>query len=792
MESQGIKINFKEEFFKYLRFWPWIMLSVLIAFGASFFFLRYSKEEFQTTAKIQILDNSNSDFKMPSDAVSIFGTGKVNLENEVEIMKSSRIIGAVVDDLDLTTEVFSVGNIKSDEIYDNVPFRIFWAQEKEEINTKSLSFEFQITKTGYKLNNELKEYKFGVTNFDLKIPFKLDLVATNLFSKIEGKKYLIILNKKKNTTQSIARKIKIEYVGNQSEILKIALTGQNGNKISTIVNTLIDVFNNDGIKDRQLIFKKTIEFVDNRFEYLFEELDSIEKSKATFKTQHKLSYVEADAGVLMQNTQDSQTKLDNAVAQIALSKIMLLTLNKSGKFELLPPNIGFNSLETNNLVNAYNEQVLKRNKLIEAGAGEANPIIKSVTGQVNELRNNIKSTIIGYQKTLNFNKNELERISNEDKQKYGIMPSNEKSLRSIERQQSIKETLYVLLLQKREEAAINLAIINPSVKVVDYAIYESQPIGFEKTSIYLTALLIGLLLPLLIIFAYYFLDTKIHTKDDIEAVVKSFPIIAEIPFIETENKVIQFLDRSVLSESFRILRTNLNYLAPILFDKGNVLFITSTIKGEGKTFVSLNLAITLSTLGKKVILVGADLRNPQLHKTLNIDRSNSRGVTNFLVDNTVTIESLKAKNLSHNLKFDIIFSGIIPPNPAELLSNGRFELLLEDLKKEYDYVVVDTAPTLLITDTTLVTHLADAVLYVARANFTEKKLLKFIAGLKDYNNIKNIGIVLNNVGEEKSNGYGYGYSYNYNYGYGYGYDNDNFKAESAVKKITKWFLKKNN
>lgn len=785
MESKEVKINFKEEFFKYYQFWYYIILSVLITLSIAFFYLRYSKDEVETSAKIQILDNSNSDFKLPSDAISIFGGGKINLENEVEIMKSSRIIGAVVDSLNLTTEIYSVGKIKSDELWTNAPFKIFWAEEKEALNEKTISFEIKITPQGYKLNDKSKEYKFGETNFDLQIPFKLELRSTHQLSKIEGKIYSIVLNKKKNVTQAIAGKIKIEDIGNQSEILKIVLSGQNSNKINSIVNTLIDVFNQDGIKDRQLIFKKTIEFVDNRFEYLFSELDSIEKSKANFKKKNELSYLEADAGLLMANNQEAQAKLDNATAQIALSKIMMLTLNKSTDLELLPPNIGIDNLEINNLISTYNEQVLKRNKLIEAGAGASNPIIKSVTDQLNQLKNNIKASIIGYQKTLDFNKNELNRIAALDKENYGKMPSNEKSLRSIERQQTIKETLYILLLQKREEAAINLAIINPSIKVVDYAIYESQPIGLEKTYIYLTAFLIGLLLPLFIIYGHYYLDSKIHNKEDIELGVKSFPVIAEIPFIKSEDKVIQFLDRSVLSESFRILRTNINFLAPVGLNKGSVLFVTSSIKGEGKTFVSLNLAITLSTLGKKVILVGADLRNPKLHKNLNLDRSNGIGVTNFLIDDSIKIDKVKAKNLPNNIKFDIIFSGIIPPNPAELLSNGRFEFLLEELKKEYDYVIVDTAPTLLVTDTTLVIQLSDIVLYVARANFTEKKLLKYIAGLKDLNSIKNMGIVLNNVGEEKSNSYGYGYSYNY--GYGYGYENDNSKKDTLISKVKKWF-----
>ncbi|MDI1256574.1 MAG: polysaccharide biosynthesis tyrosine autokinase [Flavobacterium sp.] len=783
MESQGFKINIKDELFKYLRHWYWIVLSVFVALFITYFFLRYTKDLYQTAAKIQILDNSNAAFKLPTEGVSIFGSGKVNLENQIEIMKSSRIIGAVADSLHLTTTIYSVGKIKSNELWKNAPFKVVWAVEKDSLSDKSTSFEITITENGYTIAGNPKEFHFGVTNFDAPIPFKLILNSNTLPSKINGKSYLITLIKEKNLIQSIARNLEIDYVGNQSEILKISLIGENSDKINTIVNTLINVFNEDGIKDRQLVFKKTIEFVDERFEYLFNELDSIERNKANYKKENELSYIESDAGLSMQTYHESETKLDNAKAQVALSKIMLLTLNKTVGYELLPSNIGIENNEINGLVANYNDQILKRNKLLNAGGGEANPMVKEASSQALQIKNNIKASIIGYQKTLEFNKEELNRISSLEKVKYGKMPSNEKSLRSIERQQSIKESLYILLLQKREEAAINLAIINPSVKVVDYAIYTAEPIGPQQKGIYLTALLLGLLLPFGIIYVYNILDTKIHTKEDLKAGIPDITLIAEIPYIESENKTIEFIDRSVLSESFRILRTNIKYIVPAS-DAAKVLFVTSTIKGEGKTFVSINLALTLSALDKKVILVGADLRNPQLHKTLNVDRFNTKGVSNFLFDPATQIDDIKTKNLGGgNLKFDVIFSGIIPPNPAELLSNGRFDLLIAALKKEYDYVIVDTAPTLLITDTTLITHLSDSILYVIRANYTEKKLLKFISNLKDFNAIKNIGIILNDVGQNK----GYRYGYSYNYGYGYGYENDDANtAPKLTSKVKHW------
>jgi capsular exopolysaccharide synthesis family protein len=785
LESKKNNFNIKQEILKYLSYWKWIVLSVFLSMTASYFYLRYASDVYQTSAKIKILDNTNTAFKLPSDNVSIFGNTETSKGNEIVIMKSSRIIGAVVDSLNLTTEIYGVGRIKSVELWKNAPFKVIWAKEKDSLTSQQTSFQIVLTKKGYEIKGNNKEYKFGETNFSTPVPCKIILKNNSFLNKAVGSAYQINLKTRKNVIQSISNSIAIDYVVKQSDILSLTLNGFNQEKINDIINTLMEVFNQDGIQDRQLVSKKTIEFVDDRFKFLFNELDAIETSKANFKKNKELSYVEADASILMQNNYESKSKLETANTQIALAGLMTNALNASKGLELLPSNIGIDNGEVNGLVADYNEQILKRNKLMQSGGGEANPMIKETTTLALQIKNNIKTSIIGYKNVLELNRNEVSRISRSDKAKYSKVPYNEKGVRAIERQQSIKESLYILLLQKREEAAINLAITNPSIKIVDYAIFSTTPIAPERNVIFITALLLGIIIPLGIIYVYYLFDNKINSKEDLESLLPNVPVIAEIPFIETDNKTIQFLDRSILSESFRILRNNINYINPIK-DRGSILFVTSTIKGEGKTFVSLNLAITLSSLGKKVILVGADLRNPQLHKKLDLERPNLKGVTNYLYDTNVKIDDIKMGHLTDaNLNFDIIFSGTIPPNPAELLSNGRFEMLLNEIKHEYDYIIVDTAPTLLVADTTLITHLADTVLYVTRANFTEKKLLKFISNLKTLNSIKNIGIILNNVGQNK----GYGYSYSYNYGYGYGYDNEITKPKNIHTKMKKWYKK---
>jgi capsular exopolysaccharide synthesis family protein len=777
MQSQPIKINLKEEFLKYLSYWKWILLSTLITLLTCYFYLRYASDVYETSAKIQVLDSSSSSFEMPNAGVSIFGTNKVNLENQIENLKSSRIIGNVVDSLNLTTEVYSEGRVKSYELWDNVPFDVIWSLEKDSLKNKLASFEIEITKGGYKLNDSEKEYLFDKTNFDYKIPFKLRLKSKTSLQKFEGRSYAIYLKDRKKISQSISRKLAISYVGNQSDILKIGLTGYNAEKITSIVNTLMVVFNNDGVKDRQFVHQKTVDFVDKRFEYLYNELDSIEQSKANYKRYNEVVNVDSDASILMQRTYQSKSDLDKANTQLTLSKLMLLSINKSKGLELLPPNVGFENQEINTLIEGYNQQVFKYNKLVQSGGGESNPMVKETLNQATQLKNNVKSSIIGYQKVLEINKIELEKINSDEKSNYGSVPNKEKNIRSIERQQTIKENLYVLLLQKREEALVNLAITNPCIKVVEYSSFSDSPIFPDRKTYFGMALLIGFIIPFVVIYSNKLYNNKIQSKEDIEEDIKDIVVISEIPSIKNEEKKVAHLDRSILSESFRILASNIKYIAPLKKD-GNIIYVTSSVKGEGKTFVSTNLAITLASFGKKVILVGADLRNPQLHNTFDV-KKNLVGVTHYLYDDKITTKDIIIPNLEKESSLDIIISGIVPQNPAELLSNGRFELLLSELANSYEYIIVDTAPNVVVTDTSLILELADMVLYVTRSNFTEKRLLKYISDFKKLNAIKSMGLILNNV--ELNNRYGYKYNYGYNYGYG------NQEDKNTNKSIFKWF-----
>lgn len=787
-DNQAQNINIKEEIFKYLAFVHWIVFGAILALTLAYFYLRYSEETYQSSNVIKVLDNNNSGFKMPTDALSFISKGKVNLENETEVLRSTLLIEQVVEALDLQQTYYSKGKIKETDLGPTAPFYVIWRGIAKEVENIESELDLKLTSKGFYLEGQKDLKYYGKTYNYNENKFSVFLKDSNNNKPIDGN-YKVVKSSKEKTILSIKERLTISPVGKQSELLSLTVTATHPETAANIANKLASVFDEDGIRDRQLVHEKTIEFVNERFSFLFKELDSIETNKANYKRNESLADFQADAGILLASKSGTNAELNAAKTQEVLSEILIETLNKTKPNELLPANIGIEHIEVASLINQYNELILQLQKVLQS-VGEKHPAVVELRDTQKELKNNIKVSLNTYRKVVQSKIAAISQISSGQSQQYAALPFQEKAIRSIERQQEIKEALYIILLQKREEAAVNLAIINPSIKMVDFAKPMNVPVSPKRTIIYLAAFLLGAGIPFGIIYLYLLMDTKIHTKKDVEMVIKEIPVIAEIPHISEDSKMVKYLDRSVLSEAFRMLRTNLNFLIKQA-NHSQVIFTTSTIKGEGKTFVSMNLALTLSTLGKKVILVGADLRNPQLHKMLNISR-HQKGVTNYLHDTVTKWEDIIEKGQRFDTKCDFIFSGTIPPNPAELLCNGRFELLLEELKRKYDFVVVDTAPTLLVTDTTLIANLADLLVYVTRANHTDKNLLHYINELKSLKKIKNVGIVLNNVGEQKGYGYkyGYSYSYKYNYGYGYGYSADESgKKKSKISFIAKWFKK---
>jgi capsular exopolysaccharide synthesis family protein len=759
-------LDLKQEVRRYLQYWPWFVLALVITMISAYVYLRYAPRVFETYSKIKILDESDG-LELPTSAF-IFKRSNINLENEIEILTSYLIIDRVVRELNLNTSFFEEGTIQTTQI-DVLPLEFQQIIHPDSI-TKPIVYKLKINETGIEvINNETENVytfpEYATYTKEHRLPFNIKMDTSNTANNLIDKTYIIKFSPIKTTALGLKSRIEVEAIGEQSDLLKLAIKGESKELSEKILNSLMDVFNRDGINDRQLVSQRTIDFIEERFVYLAQELDSIEINQEVFKQKNNIVDIATDAELGLQQRAQSEEELFKLQNQLALSKLLENSLNANSESGLLPANIGLENAGINALISEYNLSVINRDKLANSG-GSNNPTVKLAARQVIDLKSNINRSLKAYTKQLESSLSQLKGRNQKFAGRVSQIPEQERLFKAIQRQQKIKESLYLLLLQKREEAAINLAITEPSIKVVENALSGVYPISPKRNIVYAGALLGGLLIPFGILYLMFMLDTKLHNKEDITNFNPKIPVIGEIPDLRKTNNIIftDPNDRSALAESFRILSSNVNYILPVKEDeKGKVIYCTSTIKGEGKTYISLNLSLALSSINKKVLLIGADLRNPQIHTHINQDK-HKPGLSNYLHDIGYNWKDALINGFDKHPNHHIILSGSIPPNPAHLLTNGRFKKLIEEAKEIYDYVIVDTAPTILVTDTMLISQLADATIYLVRANYTEKNLLKFSKELDETKKLKNMAYVINSVGASKS--YGYGYNYGYNYGYG--------------------------
>lgn len=793
LDTQEKHTNFDllEQFFFYLRYWYYFLISVVICFFVVKYYLNHTVPVFESKAKVKIIDDSKNSIVLPTTA-ALFGKSKVNLDNEIEVLKSYRLLEQVSKNLNLNNQYYNVGYLNNIEIWKNRPFTIDWLDNSVVMDDKSISFEIEIANDGYKVVNSSsssKVHQFNTVQYINKLPYKLSLqVGTNL-KDLNGRKFLIVHATIQSVALNLSKNLNIVNSNKNSDVLILSLAGANSDKSEIILNEIITQFDIDGLNDRRLVSQRTIDFVNTRFKSLEKQLDSVETNKANYKRNNELTFIDADASTATLGKINSTDGVFQVETQIALSKVLEQTVKSDKKLGLMPANIGLTNGSINGLITEYNTVVLERERQSLSGLSN-NPVIQSLNSKLTSLKSNIVESIKSYQQELQVSLTKNDYVKKSSNQKFSAIPNNEKVLRNIERQQNIKETLYLLLLQKREEAAVNVAIASSSIKIIDYALTSSSPVAPKKSMYYLLSVLVGLLLPFSFLYIRFLFDDKLHTKEDVLKLTRNKIILSEIPHINGENRLTGLNDRSILGESFRILRTNLTYIFPLKKESiGQSILITSTIKGEGKTFTALNLSISFSIMNKRVLLIGADMRNPQLHNYLNIQK-NQHGLQDYLHDMSVDWHST-VNNYLDNANLDIILSGAIPPNPAELLSNGRLEKLVEEAKKEYDFVIIDTPPTLLVTDTLVISHLADTSLYVVRADFTPKKILEFSVNLSEKGKLKNMAYVINNVGSNYKGyaAYGYNYKYNYAYGYGYGYDDAENIKKPFIKRLFSLFKK---
>ncbi len=777
IQSDEGSFDLIKEFFKYFFFWKYFLFSLIVFLFFAFLIQRYSPKIYQTNAKIQVLDKKQNNLEMPT-AEDLFSSSKINLENEMEIITSASILEEVIANLNLNLFVEGVGEITKSHIL-NYPFTI----NRKFISDSAIIFSYnlKIDDKRLEITNLVNNDKYIFDNLHTKdkihdLPFDITNVA---LEKWNESSYNINFINSYTLIEQFKEVIILSQVGKKSDVINLSFDNPNSQYAREVLNEIIEVFNNDGIRDRQLIHKRTIDFVNDRFKFLSSELESIELEKQAYKTNNNLVDLASNSTISLERNLMSEENLFSNENQIFLVTNLLNEMS-SLNYKLLPSNIGIENIEVNSLVNSYNDLFLERKKLITS-AGPKNPYVEQLDNSILEIRENISFSLNSYLSQLYLLKEKLTKKSNSIKSDVANIPSQEKNLRSIERNQKIKEALYLFLLQKGEEAQISFVVTEPSIKVVEYAISNIQPIYPRTIYIFLAAIALGFLIPFLILYFIFLFDNKIQSREDLEKF--SLNIIGEIPFFDmSENQKIFTNpdDRSIISESFRILMSNLRYLQKN-DSKSNVILVTSSIKGEGKTLNALNLALSFSSVGQKVLLIGCDLRNPQIHKYINSDK-NIPGLVDFLVDNKTEWKK-NIINPFDSQPIDILLSGPLPPNPLSLINNGNIDILIKDARKTYDHIIIDSAPTLLVADTQFLIKKSDILIFLTRCNISDKHVLSHVSKISNQPET-NVGVILNGVGQKNSYGYSYGYrygygynyKYSYNYGYGYGYSSDDEKS----------------
>ena len=763
-------INLRDELEKYLVHWKWFLLSGFIAIVLAFVYVRYATPQYSVSSTLLIKDDDSS---LGSELAAfqdlgMLGGGSSNIDNEIQILKSRSLAKTVVKDLNLNISYYKKGRVKESEVYgDKIEYRLIALDSIEVYKKLDTVNYFEITDSNeIILFDEEKifpkkivldeEFTIGDHTFVLKKE-----ANKKVSNDYEIKDFRISFEPTRKVVDGLVKNIQVAPIDKQSSVLQLSMKHAVRKKAEDIINTLIVNYNADAINDKSEVGERTSSFISDRLSKIEEELDIVDKRVESYKKDNKLTNVEEESTLFVEQVSENEKALFETTTQLRLVDFMDEYIQKNGaSYELLPANLGFQDASIAVLLEQYNEVVLQRNKILYGSSAE-NPMVKNLEYQLDSYQVSLKESLVNLKASLNITLRELNKQDRKFNDKIKGIPTKEREYRNIQREQGIKEALYLYLLQKQEETDISLAVTTANSKVIDVAYGSDIPVAPRKMIILLAAIIIGMIIPFGVIYINDLLDNKLHNRKDLEAML-SVPILGDIPLKETkENIVITRDGRSSTAEAFRLLRTNLDFmLTATNKKKGKTIFLTSTVSGEGKSFVSINLACTLALSGKKVALLGMDLRAPKITEYISV--YNGKGVTNYIMDESLGLDDLKI-NLPKHQGLDIFPSGIIPPNPAELLMHPRVDELFAKVQEEYDYIVVDTAPVNLVTDTLMISDRADLFMYVTRANYLDKRLLAVPQNLYNEKRLPNMAMLINGTHYKK--GYGYG-----NYGaYGYGH-----------------------
>jgi capsular exopolysaccharide synthesis family protein len=776
------EINIKELIYRYLENWKWFLLSIIVCVGLGYTYLSYQVPQYEASAKILIKDDKNGGSIIDESSVfedlGLLKGGK-NIDNEIEVLKSRSLMISAVKSLHANIFYYSYGRPIYHEKFKDTPIEVNCLNSDTNNCNQGMgnwiiyplnNSKFQLSNAGTKAI--LGEFYFGQT---IQTPEgKLRFNSTKYFnSSLLNKPFKVNILPIEIAANLYLKNLEVSPVNKTASVLNISLKCPIPIKAVEIVNRIIKQHDLEEIEDKDIVSKNTSEFISERIKFISQELGEVESDVENYKKNNKLTDITSESELFLQSGNESEKKIIELGSQLKLVEFMLEDLTKrNNPMQLIPSNLGLQDMSIANLISEYNKIILESGRMVK-NSGVKNPLVENYQKQISELKTSIKESLENLKNTLEINIAELNKRESLINNRIASVPKFEREFRNIFRQQQIKETLYLYLLQKREETNITLAGKVSNTKIIDPAFSSGAMISPKKNVVYSSMFFLGFILPFIVIYIKDLLDTKVQSKLDLDKY--RIPQLGDIPISDGSNPFINQDNNSVHSEYYRSLRTNVRFLCETSTNKSKVVFITSTISKEGKTYISINLSTSFALSDKKTLLIGFDLRHPKIAEYLNLNEK--KGITNFLIDKSSRIEDFIIKKNDDNLLFDVLLSGPIPPNPSELLMHKKIEAIFNYARENYDYIVVDTAPVGLVADTLLLSEFADCSVYVVKANYLDKRMLQIANDLNKSKRLKNIAFLLNGRDIESI-------SYGYGYGYGYSYYNETPKV-SFIKRVKK-------
>lgn len=793
-ETEDEKIDIQQLLFKYIIHWPWFVGAVLVCLIGAWIYLRMATPVYNISATVLIKDdkkggNTGSMVGLEELGLSGLISSSQNIDNELEVLRSKTLVKEVINLLNLYVSYTDEDGFPSKNMYKTSPVLVSLTPQEAEKLTDPMVVEMALYgEGGLEVNVTVGDKEYQKLFEKLPAVFPMDEGTLAFFQSpdslslkkdtMEASSNIRHITAKIKSPMKVARayceNLKIEPTSKTTSVAVISLKNSSLQRGQDFINQLLEMYNRNTNNDKNEIAQKTAEFIDERINIISKELGSTEANLENFKRNAGITDLTSEAQIALTGNAEYEKKRVENRTQISLIEDLRKYI-RGNEYEVLPGNIGLQDPGLVATIERYNEMLVERKRLLRTST-ENNPTIINLDTSIRAMKSNVQATLDGSLKGLLITKADLEREASRFSRRISDAPGQERQFVSIARQQEIKAGLYLMLLQKREENAIALAATANNAKIIDEAIADDIPVSPKRRMIYLIALVLGIGIPVGIIYLIGLTKFKLEGRADVEKLT-TIPIVGDIPLTDEKNEkdgsIAVFENQNnLMSETFRNIRTNLQFM---LQNDKKVILVTSTVSGEGKSFISANLAISLSLLGKKVVIVGLDIRKPGLNKVFRLS-TKEKGITLYLANPETDLMSLvQPSDINQNLY--ILPGGTVPPNPTELLARDGLDKAIEILKKSFDYVVLDTTPVGMVTDTLLIGRVADLSVYVCRADYTHKVEYTLINELAEEKKLPNLCTVINGVDlKRRKYGYYYGYGkygkyygYGKRYGYGYGY-----------------------